>query len=57
MLKGNKTSKRHKYITMFNNSIHIVTAKSYWEALNKAKIWFGDNRVRVWNDSLSSQLS
>ena len=50
MLKGNKTSKRHKYITMFNNSIHIVTAKSYWEALNKAKIWFGDNRVRVWND-------
>ena len=49
--------KGHKYITMFNNSVHIVIAKSHREALEKARKWFGDNRVRIWNDTLSSQLS
>ena len=57
MVRVKRKVKEHKYITMFNNSVHIVTAKSHWEALDKAKIWFGDNRVRVWNDTLSSQLS
>ena len=49
--------KGNKYITMFNNSVHIVIAKTHWEALEKGRIWFGDNRVRAWRDTLSSQLS
>ena len=50
---------KKKYITrnMLNGSVHIVMARSYWRALDKARKWFGSNSIRVWEDKLSSQLS
>ena len=48
-----------KFITMnmLNNSIEVVIAKSHWKAMDKARVMFGDSRVKVWEDGLSSQLS
>ena len=49
--------KRYLVMNLANGSVHIVVAKSYWKAFNKATKWFGSNRIRVVEDSLSSQLS
>lgn len=49
--------KRYLVMNLANGSVHIVVAKSYWKAFNKATKWFGSNRIRVVEDRLSSQLS
>tara|TARA_R110002012_G_scaffold44029_1_gene118671 strand:- start:153 stop:308 length:156 start_codon:yes stop_codon:yes gene_type:complete len=48
-----------KFITMnlANGAIQLVVAKSYWKAMDKARVMFGDSRVKVWEDGLSSRLS
>ena len=49
--------KRYLVMNLANGAVHIVIAKSYWKAFNKATKWFGSNRIRVVEDRLSSQLS
>ena len=48
-----------RFITMniANGAIHLVVAKNYWKAMQKARVIFGDSRVKVWEDGLSSRLS
>ena len=50
---------KKRFITMniANGAIQIVIAKNYWKAMDKARVMFGDSRVKVWEDGLSSQLS
>tara|TARA_R100000808_G_C2099269_1_gene116932 strand:- start:715 stop:870 length:156 start_codon:yes stop_codon:yes gene_type:complete len=50
---------KKRFITMniASGAIQLVIAKNYWKAMNKARVIFGDSRVKVWEDGLSSQLS
>ena len=49
--------KRYLAINLVNGAVHIVVARSYWKAFNKATRWFGSNQIRVREDMLTSQLS
>ena len=59
MTKGKKVVKGNKYIIMnlANGSVHMVIAKGYLDAFDRARKWFGDSRVKAWRDTLSSQLN
>ena len=52
-------TKRKRYLVMnlVNGAVHIVIARSYWKAFDKAVKWFGSNKIRVREDVLTSQLS
>ena len=52
------SNKGRKYIIMNtdNNSVHMVIAPCYKEAVDKARDWFGVTRVKVWRDNLSESL-
>ena len=50
-------NKRFITMNLANGAIQLVVAKSYWKAMDKASVMFGDSRVKVWEDGLSSQLS
>ena len=49
--------KRYLVMNLANGSVHIVVAKSYWKAFDKAVKWFGSNKIKVREDMLTSQLS
>ena len=50
-------NKRCITMNLANGAIQLVVAKNYWKAMQKARVIFGDSRVKVWEDGLSSQLS
>ena len=54
----NKTNRQTKYfvVNLFNNAIHMVIAKGYWNAMKKGRKWFNTGNVRVIEDRLSETL-
>ena len=58
-----KLTKRSKHEQEIYNNEHskrcnsFSSSKNYWKAMQKARVIFGDSRVKVWEDGLSSQLS
>ena len=49
--------KKFIIMNLLSGAIEVVIAKSHWKAMDKARAFFGSSKVKVWEDSLSSQLS